>query len=110
MNLQNPNQAKPLFVTVADRKLSLVNRFTRDLSSKHSQNDDELAKNATSNVLDDGKTNYRPKRQSPGRIELCQTNYQYITPQAGLNSQGNWMFIVNQVDNARQLVRTETCA
>lgn len=82
----------------------------------------------------------RVKRQSTGREELCQTNYQYITPQAALSSQGarmillylncdlllmlslnlifflllhflgNWMFIVNQVDATRQLVRTETCA
>lgn len=65
-------------------------------------------------------------------MELCETNYQYVTPQAALNSQGksnlklngitkcirlkpfhfagNWMFVVNQVDTARQLVRTETCA
>lgn len=80
----------------------------------------------------------RVKRQSTEREELCQTNYQYITPQAALSSQGalmilllylncnlmlsltsniflatilgNWMFIVNQVDATRQLVRTETCA
>lgn len=30
----------------------------------------------------------RKKRQSAGREQLCQTTYQYITPQAGLNSQG----------------------
>lgn len=33
--------------------------------------------------------NHRSKRQSTGRREqLCQTTYQYITPQAALNSQG----------------------
>lgn len=31
---------------------------------------------------------HRIKRQSPGREQLCQTTYQYITPQAALNSQG----------------------
>lgn len=31
----------------------------------------------------------RNKRQSSGREQLCQTTYQYITPQAALNSQGN---------------------
>lgn len=30
----------------------------------------------------------RRKRQSNGREQLCQTTYQYITPQAALNSQG----------------------
>lgn len=34
----------------------------------------------------DGRRN---KRQSSGREQLCQTTYQYITPQAALNSQGN---------------------
>lgn len=33
----------------------------------------------------DGRRN---KRQSSGREQLCQTTYQYITPQAALNSQG----------------------
>lgn len=32
--------------------------------------------------------NRRAKRQSTGREQLCQTTYQYITPQAALNSQG----------------------
>lgn len=31
---------------------------------------------------------HRIKRQSTGREQLCQTTYQYITPQAALNSQG----------------------
>lgn len=89
-------------------------------------------------TTDRRSSSQRTKRQSSGREELCQTNYQYITPQAALNSQGaliillkfrsdvilnkfsfhiifatvlgNWMFIVNQVDSTRQLVRTETCA
>lgn len=32
--------------------------------------------------------NYRAKRQSAGREQLCQATYQYVTPQAALNSQG----------------------
>lgn len=31
----------------------------------------------------------RVRRQSPGRQSLCQTNFQFITPKAALNSQGN---------------------
>lgn len=38
--------------------------------------------------LTDRYTNRRTKRQSSGREQLCQTTYQYITPQAALNSQG----------------------
>lgn len=38
--------------------------------------------------LNDRSANRRSKRQSAGREQLCQTTYQYITPQAALNSQG----------------------
>jgi hypothetical protein len=53
----------------------------------------------------------RSKRQvSADREELCEIKTNYINPQAALNSRGNWMFIVNGVETATQLVRTETCA
>lgn len=40
----------------------------------------------------------RNKRQSSGREQLCQTTYQYITPQAALNSQGNlWIRIEDKI-------------
>lgn len=40
----------------------------------------------------DSNGSHRIKRQSAGREQLCQTTYQYITPQAALNSQGNAFF------------------
>lgn len=52
----------------------------------------------------------RTKRQSPMREQLCETKSNYINPQAALNARGNWMYIVNGVDSATQLVKTETCA
>ncbi|CAO1354706.1 unnamed protein product [Diamesa serratosioi] len=52
----------------------------------------------------------RNKRQSPMREQLCETKSNYINPQAALNARGNWMYIVNGVDSATQLVKTETCA
>ncbi|KAM7358896.1 spatzle 5 Toll-1 receptor [Cochliomyia hominivorax] len=55
-------------------------------------------------------TNSRIKRQSPGRTSLCQTTTQFITPQAALNSKGNWMFVVNEPSTARQMVKAELCA
>lgn len=54
--------------------------------------------------------NHRTKRQSPMREQLCETKSNYINPQAALNARGNWMYIVNGIDSATQLVKTETCA
>lgn len=51
-------------------------------SQRSASNQNELA------GLNDRSTNRRGKRQSAGREQLCQTTYQYITPQAALNSQG----------------------
>ncbi|XP_001352716.3 protein spaetzle 5 [Drosophila pseudoobscura] len=56
------------------------------------------------------KKRTRTKRQSPGRSTLCQTTSQFITPQAALNSRGNWMFVVNEQNTARQMVKAELCA
>ncbi|XP_058987676.1 protein spaetzle 5 [Musca domestica] len=52
----------------------------------------------------------RVRRQSPGRMSLCPTTSQFITPQAALNSKGNWMFVVNEASTARQMVKAELCA
>uniref|UniRef100_A0A1B6ENK1 Spaetzle domain-containing protein n=1 Tax=Cuerna arida TaxID=1464854 RepID=A0A1B6ENK1_9HEMI len=55
----------------------------------------------------------RPKRQLPGQdIQLCPTRSQFVSPRAALNSQGNWMYVVNlEQDQTRltQQVRAETC-
>lgn len=82
-------------------------RYVRDLSTKSQLLSEEyLELNSSSSIIIgtpladnlqssyDGTSNYRVKRQSPGRQQLCQTNYQYITPQAALNSQGAINFIV----------------
>ncbi|XP_055843147.1 protein spaetzle 5 [Episyrphus balteatus] len=52
---------------------------------------------------------HRVKRQSEGRSQLCQTSSQFVMPQAALNSKGNWMFVVNEQNTARQLVKAELC-
>ncbi|XP_055620637.1 protein spaetzle 5 [Toxorhynchites rutilus septentrionalis] len=52
----------------------------------------------------------RQKRQiTAGRAELCQIREMYVTPQAALNTKGNWMYVVNQ-ENSRQLVKADLCA
>ncbi|XP_055688246.1 protein spaetzle 5 [Lutzomyia longipalpis] len=65
-------------------------------------------------LLDESKlpenAGLRNKRQAFDQDALCQVRTQFIQPQAALNSKGNWMFVVNQVETARQLVKTETCA
>ncbi|XP_055609832.1 protein spaetzle 5 [Uranotaenia lowii] len=53
----------------------------------------------------------REKRQaiSPAdRIDLCEYREMYVTPQAALNTKGNWMYVVNHEDS-RQLVKSEIC-
>lgn len=152
------------------RDISSHRRFPRDIGSNETTNYDVASNlsvtqptpanhlvqqsNATNHNMSSESAElflgHRIKRQSPGREQLCQTTYQYITPQAALNSQGitlaffpivwaiwpfytieillcrekkknrnehdeylftgNWMYIVNQIDATRQLVRTETCA
>lgn len=57
-------------------------------SQQSASNQNELA------GLNDRSTNHRAKRQSAGREQLCQTTYQYITPQAALNSQGRILGIL----------------
>lgn len=55
--------------------------------------------------------NNRTKRQIAfGREQLCQTRTQFVQPQAALNRQGNWMYVVNQGNDVTQLVKTEVCA
>lgn len=67
--------------------------------------------NNNNNSKDGGKKKVsRTKRQSSGRSTLCETTSQFITPQAALNSRGNWMFVVNEENTARQMVKAELCA
>uniref|UniRef100_A0A336LM98 CSON014426 protein n=1 Tax=Culicoides sonorensis TaxID=179676 RepID=A0A336LM98_CULSO len=55
--------------------------------------------------------NSRTKRQIAfGREQLCQVRTQFVNPQAALNTQGNWMYVINQGQQATQLVKTEVCA
>jgi len=56
------------------------------------------------------KKKVRTKRQSSTRSTLCETTSQFVTPQAALNSRGNWMFVVNEENTARQMVKAELCA
>ncbi|XP_062550795.1 protein spaetzle 5 [Armigeres subalbatus] len=51
----------------------------------------------------------RQKRQvTEGRTALCQTREMFVTPQAALNTKGNWMYVVNH-EKSRQLVKAEIC-
>ncbi|XP_043269134.1 protein spaetzle 5 isoform X2 [Venturia canescens] len=57
----------------------------------------------------------RKKRQagSPDAVPLCRTDSRYISPRAALNSQGNWMYVVNLSETREkytQLVRSEACS
>lgn len=88
-------------------------RSTRDVSLNMDLLDIVGVSNTdnNNNSKDDGKKKVsRTKRQSSGRSTLCETTSQFITPQAALNSRGNWMFVVNEEKTARQMVKAELCA
>lgn len=88
-------------------------RSTRDVSLNMDLLDIVGVSNADNNNNDGGakkKMVSRTKRQSSGRSTLCETTSQFITPQAALNSRGNWMFVVNEENTARQMVKAELCA
>lgn len=53
----------------------------------------------------------RVKRQQLAANDenLCTARASYISPQAAMNSRGNWMYLVNDVDSVTQQIRTETC-
>lgn len=57
-----------------------------------------------------GNRTSRIKRQSFYSNRLCETTTQFIEPQTALSRDGEWKFIVNQVESARQLVQVEYCA
>lgn len=118
--------------TTPNNRASWLKRIVRDLSENSPQGTkvnshlitDNLEENnpykptrdVSSNmdfldIMDaDRITKTRAKRQSPWQTTLCQTTSQFLTPQAALNSQGNWMFVVNEGSTARQMVKTELCA
>ncbi|KAH8302857.1 hypothetical protein KR044_011334, partial [Drosophila immigrans] len=80
--------------------------LNKDLLDIVGVSDDDDRDNNDSN----DKKAQRSKRQSPTRSTLCETTSQFITPQAALNSRGNWMFVVNEENTARQMVKAELCA
>lgn len=57
-----------------------------------------------------GNRTSRRKRQDLTTHSVCDTTSQYIEPQTALSRDGEWKFIVNQVESARQLVKVEYCA
>lgn len=97
-----------LFLVMVD-----ANRYVRDLSShSHAKNTSEkfppVPPTSTKNHRQSNSSdqfnvvprealasysdlfpNQRSKRQAFGKEQLCKSTYQYITPQAALNSQGN---------------------
>lgn len=86
-------------------------RSTRDVSLNMDLLDIVGVSNTDNNNKEGGKKKVsRTKRQSSGRSTLCETTSQFITPQAALNSRGNWMFVVNEENTARQMVKAELCA
>lgn len=109
-----------------------LKRYVRDLTNKAKQVVQEIAspKNTTASAsvqlsstrdvsmnmdlfdmfgVNKENHRHRAKRQSEGRSTLCQTSSQFVMPQAALNSKGNWMFVVNEPNTARQLVKAELC-
>lgn len=69
-----------------------LKRFGRDLNrAKDRYNSTFLHDTTERDSLTEGTSveqRHRPKRQSAGRVTLCQSTSQYITPQAALNSKG----------------------
>lgn len=83
--------------------------------NRYSQNDKIAPQTHRANPLLGYANSDRVKRQSnsnPDAIALCPIQAQYIAPRAALNSQGNWMYVVNlpgQSDKYTQLVNSEKC-
>lgn len=83
----------------------------------NAKNESHQLKNNTSKTIleTDGlsvEVHNRTRRQiAAGREQLCQVRTQFVQPQAALNRQGNWMYVVNDGSNqVTQLVKTEVCA
>ncbi|XP_014614581.1 PREDICTED: uncharacterized protein LOC106790239 [Polistes canadensis] len=58
------------------------------------------------------KTKRRKRQTDIDTITLCPTEAQYIAPRAALNNRGNWMYVVNileQNEKYSQLVKSEKC-
>lgn len=79
------------------RDISSRRRFSRETATNSSviatmpTPANNLQRSGGENIPSESNAGYlsrRIKRQSAGREQLCQTTYQYITPQAALNSQG----------------------
>lgn len=53
----------------------------------------------------------RPRRQANGGFTetLCPTRSMYVMPQAALNNQGSWKYVVNLGDKPTQFVQSEVC-
>ena len=60
---------------------------------------------------EDGEEQQRGRRQTTDPDQLCPTVASFVMPRAAVNSQGDWMFIVNMNDQPefQQLVRSEVC-
>lgn len=63
-----------------------LKRFARELRSLHNRTVTE--ENSKIYGTTSQTERYRIKRQSPGKLSLCDTTSQYVTPQAALNSKG----------------------
>lgn len=82
----------------------LLNIFRQDHPSGRSIRENSF--------LDIAQKNFKKRQANPKDIDLCPTESNYITPRAGLNNKGNWMYIVNiphTRDNYSQLIKSEIC-
>ncbi|KAL7733794.1 hypothetical protein ACLKA6_011517 [Drosophila palustris] len=101
-----------------ERELAEQELAKQELASQQQGGDEEgegegeglTAQHADNNSNTKKTKTHRTKRQSSNRSTLCETTSQFVTPQAALNSRGNWMFVVNEENTARQMVKAELCA
>lgn len=90
----------------------IINRGPRQVRSALNESAPEAKQLSFNRFLNVVQSFSRSKRQSssPNREQLCEVRSNYINPQAAVNVRtGNWMYIVNGLETATQLVRTETC-
>ncbi|XP_034483413.1 protein spaetzle 5 [Drosophila innubila] len=92
------------------KKEKELQRSTRDVTLNMDLLDIVGVSDNNNNNNSHNKKKVRTKRQSSTRSTLCETTSQFVTPQAALNSRGNWMFVVNEENTARQMVKAELCA
>ncbi|CAH0393009.1 unnamed protein product [Bemisia tabaci] len=122
-----PEKGYPSFTTAepphfSDKKLSALtndvpytdpfyDNFFKSDSTYYNNPSDWFSRLKRSNQSEGFSLAPRPRRQANGGFTetLCPTRSMYVMPQAALNNQGSWKYVVNLGDKPTQFVQSEVC-